>query len=84
MKRIFYILGFSILISLSSFGQDNGSKLREKMTEYIQQKLSLSKSEAERFSPVFLDYFKDLRKTNQEFKGDRRLWNVRRFLYWIP
>ena len=71
MKRIFYILGFSILISLSSFGQDNGSKLREKMTEYIQQKLSLSKSEAERFSPIFLDYFKDLRKTNQEFKGDR-------------
>jgi hypothetical protein len=41
------------------------------MTEYIQQKLGLSKTEADKFSPVFLDYFRDLRKTNQDFKGDR-------------
>jgi hypothetical protein len=41
------------------------------MTEYIQKRLSLSKSEAEKFGPVFLDYFNQLRKTNQEYKGDR-------------
>ena len=41
------------------------------MTEYIQKRLSLSKPEAEKFGPVFLDYFNQLRKTNQEYKGDR-------------
>lgn len=71
MKKILYILGF-LSLSLPSVAQeDGGSKLREKMTEYVQQKLGLSKSEADRFSPIFLDYFKDLRSTNQEFKGDR-------------
>lgn len=70
MKRILYILSFLFVISLTSSAQDGG-KLRDKMTEYIQQKLGLSRSEAEKFGPVFLDYFKDLRQTNQEFKGDR-------------
>ena len=45
-------------------------KLRERMVEYIQKRLDLSKSEADRFSPVFLDYFNELRKTNQAYKGD--------------
>ena len=72
MKRILYILGFLFVLNSSSFAQDdNGGKVREKMTEYIQQKLGLSKNEAERFGPVFLDYFKELRNTNQSFKGDR-------------
>jgi len=73
MKKIFYILSFLSLLSISSLAQDadGAGKLREKMTEYIQQKLGLSKNEADRFSPVFLDYFKELRKTNQDFKGDR-------------
>jgi hypothetical protein len=71
MKRIIYILSFLSVISITSYAQDKGGKLQEKMTEYVQQKLGLSKSEAEKFSPVFLDYFKDLRRTNQEFRGDR-------------
>ncbi len=73
MKKIFYLLSFLSVLSISSLAQDadGGGKLREKMTEYIQQKLGLSKNEADRFSPVFLDYFKELRKTNQDFKGDR-------------
>jgi len=73
MKKIFYILSFLSVLSISSLAQDadGAGKLREKMTEYIQQKLGLSKSEADRFTPVFLDYFKELRKTNQDFKGDR-------------
>jgi hypothetical protein len=74
MKRILYILGFLFVLNSSSFAQDdNGGKVREKMTEYIQQKLGLSKNEAERFGPVFLDYFKELRTTNQSFKGGDRL-----------
>jgi len=73
MKKIFYLLSFLSVLSISSLAQDadGGGKLREKMREYIQQKLGLSKNEADRFSPVFLDYFKELRKTNQDFKGDR-------------
>src|SRR6476620_12009336 len=71
MKKILLILSFFTVISFSSYAQDDGGRLQDKMTEYIQQKLGLSKSEAEKFSPVFLDYFRDLRKTNQDYKGDR-------------
>jgi hypothetical protein len=72
MKKIVYILSFLFTISISTFAQDDGgAKLREKMTEYIQQKLGLSKAEAEKFGPVYLDYFKDLKRTTQDFKGDR-------------
>lgn len=74
MKKIFTLLSFMALFFLPATAQDGdegGGKLREKMTEYIQQKLGLSKPEAERFGPIFLDYFRDLRKTNQEFRGDR-------------
>jgi hypothetical protein len=75
MKKILYILTFIFLAQFNSFAQDdqgNGAaRVREKMVEYIQDRLGLSKPEAERFQPVFLDYFKDLRRTNQDFKGDR-------------
>lgn len=75
MKKILYLLSFLSVISFSTFAQDEdgSTKLRAKMTEYIQQKLGLSKVEAEKFSPVYLDYFKDLRKTTQDFKGDKLL-----------
>ena len=60
---------------------DNGndSKIREKMTEYIQKRLNLSKGEAERFSPVFLRYFNEWRNTLREFKsgGDKLILQQR-------
>jgi hypothetical protein len=72
MKKLLLILSFFTVINFSSYAQDNdGGRLQDKMTEYIQQKLGLSKTEADKFSPVFLDYFRDLRKTNQDYKGDR-------------
>ena len=73
MKKILYIFIFLFSIHGVSIAQDDedGATVRESMIEYIQVKLGLSKSEAERFSPVFMDYFKELRKTNREFKGDR-------------
>src|SRR5919107_2056361 len=72
MKKIFY----SLLLIFSfhcGFAQDEGSadKVRERMTEYIQKRLDLSKGEADRFGPMFINYFNELRKTNQDFKGDR-------------
>lgn len=74
MKKLIYLL-FFLLALQPAFAQDDQpgaqGKLREKMVEYIQNRLGLDKAEAERFQPVFLDYIRDLRKTNQEFRGDR-------------
>ncbi|MGZ8544119.1 MAG: hypothetical protein ACXWV0_02435 [Flavisolibacter sp.] len=77
MKRIIYILFFALALSPVSFAQDMdddpGGKLREKMVEYIQKKLTLSRNEAEKFQPVFLDYLRQMRSTRQEFKTDQIL-----------
>lgn len=73
MKKIFYTL-FFLLTLQSAFAQDEGpgaARLKEKMVEYIQTKLSMSKTEAERFQPLFMDYLKQLRQTKQDHKGDR-------------
>lgn len=74
MKRILYtLLLFSL--SFSAFAQDDdgeaGGRVRERMTEYIQKRLGLSRNEADQFGPVFLNYFNDLRKTTQDNRGDR-------------
>lgn len=74
MKRILYILGLFMALSTATYAQEddgNGSKIQERMNEYVQKRLGLSKAEAERFSPLFQDYFNELRKTNQDHKGDR-------------
>ena len=76
MKRILYIFLLASLGS-SSFAQDNhedaGGRLREKMVGYIQNKLGLSKAEAEKFQPAFMDYLNDMRSTRQQFKADHML-----------
>jgi hypothetical protein len=40
------------------------------MREYIQNKLSLSRNEAERFTPVFVGYFREFAQTHREYKSD--------------
>lgn len=73
MKKIFYLLFFLLTVQ-ASFAQDDqpgAARLKEKMVEYIQTKLGLNKSEAERFQPVFMDYLRQLRNTKQENKDDR-------------
>ena len=66
---------FVFTINGRSFAQEEQAgdvgTVRERMIEYIQQKLNLTKSEAERFGPVFIDYFRELRKTNHDYKSDR-------------
>jgi hypothetical protein len=74
MKRILYITTLFLSLSIGAFAQDdddNGSKVRERMTEYIQKRLDLTKGEAERFTPLFLNYFNELKQTNHQYKGDR-------------
>ncbi|HET7896202.1 MAG TPA: hypothetical protein VFL47_00985 [Flavisolibacter sp.] len=73
MKRLLYIFLFVFTVH-ASFAQDEkpgADRLKEKMVEYIQDKLGLSKEEAERFQPMFMDYLRDLKKTKDEAKGDR-------------
>jgi hypothetical protein len=71
MKKILYILSL-VLLSSGVFAQDgNGTKVRERMQEYLQKRLNLSRGEADRFAPVFLNYFNELRQTNQQFRSDR-------------
>ena len=52
-------------------GQPEGSKIQERMREYVQNKLGLSRAEAERFSPVFVRYMKEFAQTHRSNKGDR-------------
>ena len=74
MKRIAYILSFILITSCSTFAQDapdgNIQTVREKMIEYIQDRLGLSKPEADRFGPVYIDYFRELRDIRKTYKGD--------------
>ena len=73
MKKLVYILFFTLFFQAGAMAQNpNGvGKVREKMVEYIQDRLNLSRAEAEKFQPIFLDYFNDLRKTNQQYRNDR-------------
>lgn len=47
------------------------SKIRERMQEYIQKKLGLSQGESEKFTPVFVRYFREFVQTHRSYKGDR-------------
>jgi hypothetical protein len=75
MKKILLIFTLIFLSGTALRAQDdNGNdKIREKMAEFIQRRLNLSRAEAEKFSPVFLRYFHEWRSTLRDFKGDNRL-----------
>jgi len=61
-----------VFATTSILAQDEGDeKIRDKMREYIQQRMHLNKDEAERFTPVFLRYFKEWRTTLKENRTDR-------------
>jgi len=47
------------------------SKIRERMQEYIQNRLNLSRNEAEKFTPIFVRYFREFAQTHRSYKGDR-------------
>ena len=74
MKRIFYTFIICCFTSFAAFAQEDdgpGGKVRERMAEYIEKRLGLSRSEAQQFSPVYLNYLNDLRRTTQEHKNDK-------------
>lgn len=72
-----------ILLTLMSFLPGTGfaqeeqqpplqeNKIQERMREYIQNKLSLSRNEAEKFTPLFVRYFREFAQTHRSYRGDR-------------
>ena len=81
MKKYLIILGLILISAIQTFAQDDDDKgnerIRDKMREFIQKRLDLSKNEAERFTPVFLRYFKEWRTALRENRGDRLMLQKR-------
>jgi hypothetical protein len=50
---------------------DKGAKIRDRMNEYIQDRLGLSKAESEKFTPVFLRYFQEFRQIRLSNRDDK-------------
>lgn len=73
MKKLLFIL--TLLLSFSSIinaqADDNDDRIRDKMREYIQHRMRLTKNEAERFTPVFIRYFREWRSALKENRTDR-------------
>lgn len=76
MKHFLFILSFLFISVAPIFAQDDdddvddNATIRDKMSEYIQQRLNLTSDEAKKFKPVFIDYFKEWKKTARENRGD--------------
>ncbi|HRO70612.1 MAG TPA: hypothetical protein PK951_09535 [Chitinophagaceae bacterium] len=74
MRKILLILSL-LFVTGFSFAQDDddhgNEKIRDKMNEYIQKRLNLSKDESKKFTPVFLNYFKEWRQTIRDNRGDK-------------
>src|SRR6187431_713015 len=71
MKKILLILTLALLAGFASQAQDDEhDKIRDKMREFIQRRLNLSRNEAERFTPVFIRYFTEWKQTLQANRAD--------------
>jgi hypothetical protein len=73
MKKLLFLLSLLFVTSTRLFAQEDvenegGEKIRDKMNEFIQKRLDLSKDEAEKFTPVFIRYFREWRQTLRENK----------------
>jgi len=76
MKKWLLILTLFLLPGITALAQNDdppqgGGKIQERMREYIQRNLGLSKNESERFSPIFLRYFREFAQTHRLYKPDR-------------
>lgn len=70
MKKLLFILSLFLVTAHTVQAQDD-EKIRDKMIEFIQQRMSLNKAEAERFTPVFLRYFREWRTALRDNRGDK-------------
>jgi hypothetical protein len=70
MKRFLFILTLVIAGFISRAQEDGNDKIRDKMTEFIQKRMNLTRNEAERFTPVFVRYFTEWRQALRDHKDD--------------
>lgn len=82
MKKYLLILTLLFAGTFTGFAQDEEAdgrmgKLQEKMQQYIQKRLNLTKSESEKFSPIFIRYISELRKVHQENRVDRPMLQLK-------
>lgn len=73
MKKLLFILTllFSFISVTNAQADDNDERIRDKMREYIQHRMRLTKNEAEKFTPVFIRYFREWRSALKENRTDR-------------
>lgn len=71
MKKILFIFSLFLITFNTALAQNDDEKIRDKMSEYIQQRMRLNKTEADRFNPVFLRYFREWRNTLKENRTDK-------------
>ena len=83
MKRFFLILSIVLASACAVMAQDEelpedgSNKLQQRMALYIQKRLGLTKAESEKFSPIFLRYIVELRKTHRENRADRPMLQLK-------
>ena len=83
MKKYLTILIFFLASTFSVIAQDddqpgdNAGRLQQRMKEYVQKKLGLSTTESEKFSPIFLRYIVELRRTHRDNKDDKPMQQLR-------
>ena len=71
MKKFLLILTLVLLTGSALHAQDEeNDRIRDKMREFIQKRLNLSRNEADRFTPVFVRYFREWRQTLKENRDD--------------
>lgn len=78
MKKLYFILSlvfFTAIAAKAQVGDDD--RIRDKMREYIQKRMRLSQNEAERFTPVFIRYFREWRNTLKDNRGDKLILQQR-------
>lgn len=72
MKKLLPLLFISVFFTNASFSQpdddDDGERLRDKLIEYVSEKLSLSASESQKMKPLMIQYLRELRQTNKQYK----------------
>ncbi len=77
MKK--WLLILFLLPCFAAFAQNEepakeAGKIQERMREYIQKNIGLSKNESEKFSPVFVRYFREFAQTHRLFKTDKLIY----------
>lgn len=79
MKKWIVILMLMLAPGFAALAQNDEpsvqeNKLQERMREYIQNKLSLSRNEAERFTPLFVRYFREFAQTHRLYSADKLIF----------